>query len=346
VRSRRIVIGLAVGGVALVVASVGAWAYDHSRRDTIAQGVRVGGIAVGGMTAQEARATLRERLLSRLRHPVVAAYDGRHVVLSARRAGVAMNVESAVDAALARSRDGSFISRVAREVTGGSINADVQPRVVYSRLAVAHFVAQIGDGFDRPARDASIDFTPTSLAPVRAQKGVTVERASLRRAIVRALTSPQGSHTVLVGARTVEPKVTTAQLASKYPTVITVDRSSYRLRLWKDLRLVKTYTIAVGMAGLETPSGVYTINDKQVNPSWHVPNSAWAGDLAGKVIPPGPQDPIKARWMGIYNGAGIHGTTDVGSLGSAASHGCIRMAIPDVIDLYDRVPLGTTVYIA
>ena len=43
-----------------------------------------------------------------------------------------------------------------------------------------------------------------------------------------------------------------------------------------------------------------------------------AGDLAGKVIPPGPDDPIKARWMGIFDGAGIHGTTDTASLGSAA----------------------------
>jgi lipoprotein-anchoring transpeptidase ErfK/SrfK len=345
VRSRGIVIGLAVAAVALV-AAVGAWAYDHSRRDTIADGVRVGGVDVGGMSARQAHATLHAQLLSRLRHPVVATYEGRRVVLSARRAGVAVNIERAVDAALARSRDGSFVSRVAREVTGGSVEANVQPRVIYSRLAVAHFVAQVGDGFDQAPRDASIDFSPTALEPVTARDGVTVERKALRRAIVHALTAPEASHTVAVRARTVKPKVTTAQLASKYPTVITVDRSSYRLRLWKDLKLVKTYSIAVGMAGLETPSGVYTINDKQINPSWHVPNSDWAGDLAGKVIPPGPSDPIKARWMGIYAGAGIHGTTDVSSLGSAASHGCIRMAIPDVIDLYDRVPLSTTVYIA
>ncbi|MBV9916223.1 MAG: L,D-transpeptidase, partial [Solirubrobacterales bacterium] len=77
-----------------------------------------------------------------------------------------------------------------------------------------------------------------------------------------------------------------------------------------------------------------------------VPNSAWAGSLAGQTIPPGPQDPIKARWMGIYNGAGIHGTDELGSLGSAASHGCIRMSIPDVIDLYSQTPVGSPVYIA
>ena len=80
--------------------------------------------------------------------------------------------------------------------------------------------------------------------------------------------------------------------------------------------------------------------------SERVPNSAWAGDLAGTVVPGGiPSNPLKARWLGIYNGAGIHGTSDIGSLGSAASHGCVRMAVPDVIELYDKVPVGAPVYI-
>ncbi|HKG02829.1 MAG TPA: L,D-transpeptidase family protein [Conexibacter sp.] len=336
---------MGIAAVLLVVA-VGAWTYDHGKRDTIAEGVRVGGVDVGGMTADQARAKLRERLLERLQRPVVATYEGRRVVLSARRAGVAVNVEQAVDDAVTRSRNGFFVSRVAREVTGGSVSADIQPRVVYSRIAVAHFVAQVGDGFDRPARDASIDFSPTSLEPVTGQDGVTVERRPLRRAIVRALTAPGASNTVTVHTRTVRPKVTTAQLAKKYPVVITVDRSGFRLRLWKNLRLAKTYTIAVGQVGLETPAGLYAIQNKQVDPVWNVPNSDWAGDLAGKAIPPGPSNPLKARWMGIYAGAGIHGTDSVSSLGSAASHGCVRMAVPDVIDLYDRTPVGTPVYIA
>ncbi len=58
-----------------------------------------------------------------------------------------------------------------------------------------------------------------------------------------------------------------------------------------------------------------------------------------------PENPLKARWMGIYNGAGIHGTDARGSIGTNASHGCVRMAIPDVIELYDQVDVGTPIYI-
>jgi lipoprotein-anchoring transpeptidase ErfK/SrfK len=140
--------------------------------------------------------------------------------------------------------------------------------------------------------------------------------------------------------------VSTSDLAKKYPTVVIVNRGGFQLTLYKNLQVARTYRIAVGRQGLETPAGLYNIQDKQVNPSWHVPNSSWAGSLAGKVIPPGPQDPIKARWMGIAGGAGIHGTDDVGSLGSAASHGCIRMAIPDVIALFDQVQVGDPVFIS
>ena len=72
-----------------------------------------------------------------------------------------------------------------------------------------------------------------------------------------------------------------------------------------------------------------------------------SNESSSQVIPGGvPENPLKARWMGIYNGAGIHGTSASGSIGTAASHGCIRMLIPDVIELYDQVPVGAPVYIA
>jgi lipoprotein-anchoring transpeptidase ErfK/SrfK len=100
-----------------------------------------------------------------------------------------------------------------------------------------------------------------------------------------------------------------------------------------------------GSAGYPTPSGRFAIQNKQVDPVWNVPNREWAGELAGRSIPPGPQNPLKARWMGIYGGAGFHGTADIGSIGTAASHGCVRMLIPDIIDLYDRVDVGTPVFV-
>ena len=101
------------------------------------------------------------------------------------------------------------------------------------------------------------------------------------------------------------------------------------------------------MEGLETPAGLHHIEWEQVNPPWYVPKKAWAGALAGTVVPPGPGDPLKARFMSIEGGAGIHGIdpSEYSSIGHNASHGCVRMRIPDVISLYSKSPVGTPVYI-
>jgi lipoprotein-anchoring transpeptidase ErfK/SrfK len=141
--------------------------------------------------------------------------------------------------------------------------------------------------------------------------------------------------------------VTTDDLAEKYDTVIVINRGGFRLKLFKKLKLKKAYPIAVGQVGLETPAGLYKIQNKAINPAWHVPNSAWAGSLAGTVIPGGvPSNPIKARWLGVYDGVGVHGTDARGSIGTNASHGCIRMLVEDVEELYDEVPVGSPIYIA
>jgi lipoprotein-anchoring transpeptidase ErfK/SrfK len=198
---------------------------------------------------------------------------------------------------------------------------------------------------DRPAQDASVDFSGGSLHKIKARTGRQVQTDALRQEIATNLAQPTSDRRVPVSLTTTRPKITTKQVARKYPTVITINRSAFRLTLYKHLKVAKTYTIAVGRQGLETPAGEYPVVDKQINPSWHVPHSAWAGSLAGRVIPPGPADPLKARWIGITGGAGIHGTEEIGSLGSAASHGCIRMAIPDVIELFDRTPYGSKIFI-
>jgi len=328
----------------LLVLAVAAYAVDRAHSDQIAGGVRVGGVNVGGLSTDQARHRLQSRLVKPLEKPVTVTFEGRKYTLSSDRLQLRADVGGMVDASLAASRSGGFPVRVWRYATGGSVNREIAPQITYSSDALDGFVNEVLRQINRPARDATVSPSPSSLNPVPAQDGVTVLTNDLRSRLRAAIDRP-GHRTVAASVKRVKPQVTTDQLAQRYPTFITIDRGAFQLRLWKNLKLVKTYTIAVGQAGLETPAGQYTIDDKQVDPSWHVPNSAWAGSLAGQVIPPGPEDPLKARWMGFYNGAGIHGTDELASLGTAASHGCVRMSIPDVVELYPQVPLGTPIYI-
>jgi len=193
--------------------------------------------------------------------------------------------------------------------------------------------------------NASVQPTAASLDPIPGQDGRRLKEEDLLRKLTTAVQSP-GHRRVEAEVEVTKPDVTIDELAEQYPVYLTVDRSSFQLKLWEGLELTKTYTVAIGAVGFDTPAGEYAIQNKAVDPVWSVPDRQWAGDLAGTTVPGGVADnPLKARWLGIYDGAGIHGTDDTASLGTAASHGCVRMAVPDVIELYDQVPVGTPIYI-
>ncbi len=333
--------------VLLLVMAAGAvtvYAYDSSNEDRIAAGVTVAGVAVGGLDADEARAKVQRQVARPLNKPLIVRRGKKRFTLSAEDAQVNADVGGMIDNALARSRDGNIFSRVLRDATGGEADVRVSPRVTYSKPAIAALVKRVQKGLDRPARDADISFP--SFDQIPEQDGVKVRAARLRAKVGRAMTRAD-DRTLRVPTQTIKAEVTRNELAEKYPVVLVADRSSYTLRLYRNLKLENEYKVAVGQPGYETPGGLYQIQNKGVDVAWNVPNSDWAGDLAGTVVPGGsPDNPLKARWMGFYNGAGIHGTDDIGSLGSAASHGCIRMAIPDVIELYDQVGVQTPIYIA
>ena len=339
-------IAVAVALLALFAGAAVLVVLDANAKDKIAEGVRVGGVDLSGLSRSEAEARLRRDLLPPPGDRIAVHHDRKTWSMTMREAKVRADVDAMVDAAVDRSREGGLLGRVWREVTGGDEKADLPAEVTYSRAAVQHLVTRVENGTNRRARDARVDFVG-GLHKVEGRSGLAVRAQRLEDEIGRALATSSSDHTFIARTRKIQPKVTTAELGDKYPSLIFVDRANFRLTLYKKLKVQKTYGIAVGQVGLETPAGMYKIENKAVNPAWHVPNSAWAGSLAGKVIPGGvPENPIRERWMGIYAGAGIHGTTDDGSIGSAASHGCIRMHIPDVIELYDQVDVGTPVYIS
>jgi len=341
---QRSFILVAVTVAILLVGAVAVYAYDSSRDDLIADGVTVGGVDVGGLRTEEARGVLQREVATPLERPIAVGYKGRRFRLSAEDAQIHADVDGMVDAALRASRDGNIISRVARDLTGGEEDEAISASVTYSEDAVNELVLRVKRSLDRDPQDATVNFP--SLTEVKEKPGLRVKAGLLSERLDGAMVSTS-ERRVRAPVRVTQPKVTRQELADEYPVVLVAERYAFRLHLYKRLKLAKSYTVAVGALGFDTPAGLYHIQNKAVDPAWSVPNSDWAGDLAGTVVPGGvAKNPLKERWLGIFDGAGIHGTDQTYSLGTAASHGCIRMGIPDVIELYDQVPVGTPIYIA
>jgi lipoprotein-anchoring transpeptidase ErfK/SrfK len=345
-RTRAVVIA-AVVGLLLLVGAGAVWAYDNARSEQIGEGVRIGGVDVSGLSPEQARARLRSAVLDPLSRPVLVRALGKRYRLTPERANVTVDVDGSVQAALDRSREGNMLVRTWRGIRGEPLDAEVELDIDYSRRAIRKLVKRVSKAIDEPAVDASVDLENGAVEPQPSREGRRVLAKKLKRQVRKRLLDVGAVKTVKARTVVVKPKVTTEELAEKYPAVLIVNRGAFQMTLYKDLEQAKTYSVAIGALGFDTPTGLYHIQNKAVNPAWSVPNSDWAGDLAGTVVPGGvPENPLKARWLGIYDGAGIHGTDATGSIGTAASHGCIRMLIPDVIELYDQVPVGAPIYIA
>jgi lipoprotein-anchoring transpeptidase ErfK/SrfK len=331
----------------LIGGAVGVYAYDSSASGKIADGVTVAGVDVGGLSKVEARKAVADRVEGPLQKTIRVKWAGKRYRLTARQTRARADIDVMVQEALDRSEKGGIFGRTKRNLTGGKVNADIPVEVQYDQAAVDKLVARVERKVDRKATDATVSFSGAGVARVPGEDGIQLKADELKSRLHDEIVHPTPERVVKATVSRTKPKVGTKDLAKKYPTVVAVSRSTFQLKLYKGLKLKKTYPIAVGQVGLETPAGLYHVQNKAENPAWSVPHSAWAGSLAGKVIPGGaPDNPLKARWIGIFNGAGIHGTSDIGSLGSAASHGCVRMAVPDVIELYPQVPVGAAVYIS
>jgi hypothetical protein len=337
-----LVIALAFAG-----AAIGAlYAFDRSRADVIAEGITAGGVDLSGMTVDEARAALDDSIVRPLSRPLTVRYREHGVLLTSQAAGVRADVKTTVARALERSRAGNFLTRSWRDLNGERMNARLPLRITYSAKVVDRVVSKLTKSLYVKPREAKVSASATGVKIFRSREGREVRALSLERRMAAHLVHPERDRVVRIPIRVLKPKVTTAELRSQYSRFIGISRARFELRFFVNLKLAKVYPISVGQVGYDTPAGLYQVQNKAVNPSWFVPNKPWAGKLAGKVIPPGPENPIKARWMGIYNGAGIHGTDAVDSIGRRASHGCIRMLVPHVEELYDQIPVGTPVYIS
>jgi lipoprotein-anchoring transpeptidase ErfK/SrfK len=225
-------------------------------------------------------------------------------------------------------------ARVSRP--GASVPLDVQ----VSRDRVRAYVERLGrQQVDTPAVDATLVLRRAALFAKPSKPGRRLDRLASALAIRVALATNDRA-AVRLQVHPIRPRVTKTSLG---PAIVIL-RGSNVLRLYENAELVRTFGVATGQAAYPTPLGAFTIAVMERDPWWYPPPSPWAKDE--QPVPPGPGNPLGTRWMGLsVPYVGIHGTPDAASIGYSASHGCIRMLIPDAEWLFRRVKVGTPVFI-
>jgi lipoprotein-anchoring transpeptidase ErfK/SrfK len=286
--------------------------------ETIAPGVTIGGVDVGDLTADEARAAVT----SSFERPLLLLVLRHRLAVKPARLGATADVRDAVARAL-----------VAAPETA------LKLRVKLSRPATGRYLAYLARQFDRKPVDAQLLLRRLQPFVTRQRPGRALRRERSMAGIFAVLTANSRAP-VRIRFRELRPQVTRRSIGP----VIVIRRGSNRLYLYDGMRPWRVFGVATGQSIYPTPLGRWSIVVKWRNPWWYPPNSTWA--RGQKPIPPGPGNPLGTRWMGLSaSGVGIHGTPDDSSIGYSASHGCIRMHISDAEWLFNHVNIGTTVFI-
>jgi lipoprotein-anchoring transpeptidase ErfK/SrfK len=282
-------------------------------------GVTVGGVTVGGLMPYQATKVVEKAYA---RHLQLIVDETKTVDLAPGALGASANVSKAV--------------RRARFARPGAV---VPLDVAVSRTRVRRYVDRLGKSVDREARDARISLEGTKPHAVKSQEGRKLKRLATGRSIRTALATNSRTP-IRLGFEIRKPEVETAELDE----AVVILRGSNRLLYFDDAKFVRWFGVATGQSAYPTPVGDFEIVNMQRNPWWYPPPSPWAKD--SDPVPPGPGNPLGTRWMGLSEPyVGIHGTPDAASIGYSASHGCIRMRIPDAEWLFQHVEIGTPVFI-
>jgi lipoprotein-anchoring transpeptidase ErfK/SrfK len=284
---------------------------------TVPEGVLIGNVPVGGLTAE----TAAEYVRTQFALPLVVGY-GTYVLEAPTESLAVPSIQKAVQQALV-----------------SAPNTTVPLVVTVRKPALRAYVAQISARFARKPVDARLFLRKLKpwIAPEKV--GREIDRVAAEAALSAALAEGTRGPVVL------KPKFVKAKVTRKsFGPVLVIKRGVNTLTLYNGMRFVKSFGVATGQRQYPTPLGRFRVVVKWKNPWWYPPNSAWAKDK--EPVPPGPGNPLGTRWMGISSpGVGIHGTPDPGSIGYSVSHGCIRMRISDAEWLFNRVTVGTTVFI-
>lgn len=312
---------------------------DYFDADVLLPGADVYGVDCGGYRMPVAAAMVAEEVAAPLLKPLVVQYAGQRWTLATARMAT---VDSAgmVRAAWAMGyRKHNYVKRAYHRVVQNQVPVSVDLKFRYRDNRVQEFVKRLKRYVDRPGIDSRQLLVGSRIMITPAQSRRDLNLGVTRKLIRDAL--PKGVRRLSPVVRETPPKKT----RGSYGKALVVIKSERRLYLYDKDKLEKTFPVAIGTPGHPTPSGDWHIVNKRYMPWWINPGSGWAAGMPDRIAP-GYGNPLGTRALDLdASGIRIHGTASVGSVGTAASHGCMRMYMPDIEDLFDRVPVGTPVFI-
>lgn len=318
----------------------GSYRYDAATANRLLPGVTIAGIDVGEMTRDEAVAAVRAEIDADLGRQIVVEAGDEVWTVTPGELGTGAEIEAVVDDALALNRGYGWPERVFRRILNRPIAHDALVRYRPDVPRIRGFVTTAAESVALEPSNASVDYVDGELVLQRPKFGRELAVRDAKQALRAAVMD--GSVRVELPTQRIEPKVGRDELGH----TIVVDLSELELTLYQGLRRVKAYPVAAGSGQYPTPTGEWTIWDKRENPIWINPApDGWGASLPA-MIPGGPSNPLGTRALYLdAPGIRIHGTSASYSIGSYASHGCVRMFMADVEELYEIVPIGTTAHI-
>ncbi|MFM8999534.1 MAG: L,D-transpeptidase family protein [Actinomycetota bacterium] len=335
IRRTAAALGILVGIV--VFAGV---AYDRATASTLLPGMRIDGVAVGGMTREDATAALAEVAAEAEATRLTIRAGDAVWTTSPRGIGARVDVAGTVDAAFAELEGLGFVERVVRRIEGDPFDVEVPLRPAVETSTLGAWIRDAAASVDADPVDAVFELVDGEVVLRPAVVGRSLDRADAIVALGDAIAS---------GAATVELPVTVREPASDgagLGKTIVVDISENRLVLYDGTAVELEYRVATGAPGYPTPLGSFEIIRKAENPTWVNPDPEGWGKDYPPSIGPGPGNPLGTRALYLdAPGIRIHGTYNASSIGTFASHGCVRMLISDSEALYPLVPIGTRVFI-
>jgi lipoprotein-anchoring transpeptidase ErfK/SrfK len=332
--------------LALSAASVWAIVSDYMTLGIVAKGVTVAGHELGGMNVAQARTTIEDAVSAPMMQPLTVAGDNKLWTLDPK-GFVTVDADAMVGQAYAPSLNATLVTRLVSRIADKPLPADVKPVYSIDSTAVAGWVQQTATTVDRKPRNAVRKAVKYAIKITPAVYGATVDQTSAVSEIAKALSADSAlAASSRIASLPVIP-LKPAVLESSFKTAIIVSLSNCKVFLYKGKKLIKTYPCAPGQPAWPTPQGDFKVDSKQSNAPWFNPHSAWSASMPD-VIPGGPYNPMGDRKIGInYPGVFLHGIppSEFSSIGTHASHGCMRMFPSDVHDLFGRVSIGDPVYI-